>query len=139
MLDALLLGNHNWILPAPITSTPFSCFPSVQKLLLILCSRVTCFADSIFRHSSSPIFQVSLVFVPGTLGFGCRHVSGDGNVRGCFLDTLELRGFFLGLWVHVCSHPFANLVLRHETDSPFLCPFVVVCLQYGEGLRGDFH
>ena len=68
MLDALFLGNHNWILPAPIVSTPFSCFPSVKELLLILRRRVACFADSFFKRSlSSPIFQVNFIFVLGTL------------------------------------------------------------------------
>ena len=108
MLDALFLGNHNWILPAPIMSTPFSCFPSVQELMLILPCRVTCFADSLFRRSSSLIFQVRLVFVPGTLDTSCRHVSGDGNVGGCFLDTLELGGFFPGLVGSCAFLPFCQ-------------------------------
>ena len=89
MLDALYLGSHNWISLAPIVSTPFSCFPSVQELLLILHCRVTCFADSLFKRSSSPIFQVSLVFVSGTLG-------------GCFLDTLEPGGVFPWLGGFMC-------------------------------------
>ena len=97
-------------------STPFSLFPSVQELLLILRCRVACFADSLFRRLSSPIFQVSLIFVLGTLDSSCQHVSGGRNVGGCFLDTLELGG------------GFTSLVLRHGTDSPFLCHFVVVCL-----------
>ena len=28
--------------------------------------------------------------------------------------------------------PFYQFVLWHETDSPFLCPFVVVCLERGQ-------
>ena len=94
MLDALYLGSHNWISPAPIVPTPFSCFPSVQELLLILRCRVACFADSLFRCLSSPIFQVSLIYVSGTLDSICRRMSGDRNVGGCFLDTLELGGVF---------------------------------------------
>ena len=31
-LDALFLWNNKWILPAPIASTPFSCFSYVQEL-----------------------------------------------------------------------------------------------------------
>ena len=62
--------------------------------MLILRCRVTCFANSLFRRLSSPIFQVSLVFGPSTLDSSCRHVSVDRNVGGCFLDTLELGGVF---------------------------------------------
>ena len=94
MLDTLFLGNHNWILPAPIVSKPFSYFPSVQELLLILCRRVTCFTDSLFKRLSSPIFQVRFLFVSGTLDSSCRRVSGNKNVRGCFLDMLGLGGGF---------------------------------------------
>ena len=90
MLDALYLGSHNWISPAPIVSTPFSCFPSVQELLLIPRCKVACFADNLFKHLSSPIFQVSLVFVLGTLDSSCWHVSDDRNIGGCFLGMLEL-------------------------------------------------
>ena len=72
--------------------TPFSCFPFVQELLLILHCSVACFTDTFFRHLSSPIFQVSLIFVLGTLDSSFRHVFDDRNVGGCFLDTLELRG-----------------------------------------------
>ena len=92
MLDALYLGSHNWFSPSPIVSTPFPCFHFVQELLLILCCRVVCFTDSIFRRLSSPIFQVSLVFVLGMSDSNCRHVSDDMNVEGCFLDTLKLGG-----------------------------------------------
>ena len=115
MLDALFLGNHNWILLAPIVSTPFSSFPSIQELLLILRRRVACFSYSFFRRClSSPIFQVSLVFVPGTLDSSCRHISGDRNVGGCFLDTLEPGGggggggggVLLGLVVSCAFSPF---------------------------------
>ena len=60
--------------------------------MLILRCRVVCFADSLFRCLFSPIFQVSLVFVPGTLDSSFRHVSDDGNLGGCFLDTLERGG-----------------------------------------------
>ena len=94
MLDVICLGSHNWISPAPIMSTPFSCFPSVQELLLILRRRVACFTNSLFRRLSSPIFQVSLIFFPGILNSSCRCVFGDRNVGGCFLDTFELRGVF---------------------------------------------
>ena len=31
------------------------------------------------------------------------------------------------------SRPFTSFVLWHGTDTPFLCHFVVFCLQYGEG------
>ena len=113
MLDALYLRSHNWISPAPIVFTPFSCFPSIQEFLLILRCRVACFVDSLFRRLSSPIFQVSLVFVLGTLDSSCWHVSGDENVGGCFLDTLELGGgggggggVSLVWWVHVRSPSF---------------------------------
>ena len=92
MLDALYLGSHNWILLAPIVPITFFCFPSVQELLLILCCKVVCFVDSLFRHLSSLIFQVSLIFVLGRLDSSCRRVSSDKNVGGCFLDTLELEG-----------------------------------------------
>ena len=44
-------------------------------------------------------------------------------------------GVFLGLVGCVRSLTFTSLVLRHGTDSPFICPFVVVCLQYGEGQK----
>ena len=43
-----------------------------------------CFADCL-----SPIFQVSLVFVLGTLDSSCRQVFDDRIVGGCFQDTLE--------------------------------------------------
>ena len=72
-------------------STPFSSFPSIQELLLILRCRVVCFMDSLFKRFSSPIFQVSLV-VLDTLDSSCQHVSGYMNVGGCFLDKLELGG-----------------------------------------------
>ena len=65
-------------------------FPYVQELLLLLRCRVACFTDSLFKRLSSPIYQVTLVFVSGTLDSSCRHVSGDRNVGGCFLNTLEL-------------------------------------------------
>ena len=74
--------------------TPFSCLSSIQELLLILRYRVACFANSLFRRLSSLIFQVNLVFVPSTLDSSCQHVFDDRNVGGCFLDTLELGGFF---------------------------------------------
>ena len=73
-------------------STPFSCFPFVQELLLILRRRVACFVDSFFRRLFSPIFQVTLIFVSGTLDSSCRRVFGDRNVGGCFLDMLKLGG-----------------------------------------------
>ena len=92
MLDGLYLGSHNWISPAPIVFTPFSCFPSAQELLLILCCRVACFLDCLSRRSFSPIFQVSLVFVLDTLDSSCQHVFGDRNVGGCFQVALELGG-----------------------------------------------
>ena len=95
VLDALLLGNHNWILPAPIVSTQFSCVPSVQELLLILRCRVACFAYIFFKRCfSSHIFQVSFIFVSCTLDSTCRRVSGDRNVGGCFLNSLGLGGVF---------------------------------------------
>ena len=94
MLNALYLGSHNLISPVPIVSTPFSCFPSVQELLMILRCRVACFADSLFRRFSSPNFQVSLIFVLSMLDSSCRRVFGDKNVGGCFLDMLELGGVF---------------------------------------------
>ena len=106
MLDVLYLGSHNWISPAPIVPTPFSCFPSVQELLLILHRRVAYFEDSRFRHLSSLIFQAILVFVPGTLDSNCRHIFGDRNVGGCFLDTLEMVGFLPGLVVSCAFSPF---------------------------------
>ena len=74
--------------------TPFSCFPFALELLLILRCRVACFADCLSRRLFSPIFQVSLVFVLGTLNSSCRHVFGDRIIRGCFQDTLELGGVF---------------------------------------------
>ena len=102
MLDVLYLGSHNWISPTPIVSTQFSCFSSIQELLLILRCRVACFADSHSRRFSSLIFQVSLVFVSGMLDSHCRHVSGNRNVGGCFLDMLELGVIFPGL-VGACA------------------------------------
>ena len=108
MLDALFLGNHNWILLAPIVSTPFPYFLPVQELLLILRRRAVCFADNLFRRSSSPIFQVSLVYVPGTLDSSCRHVSDDENLGGCFLDTLELGVFSFGLVGSCAFSPFCQ-------------------------------
>ena len=102
MLEALFLGINNWILPTPIVSIPFSCFPSIQDLLRILRCRVVCFADSLFRRSFSPTFQVSLVFDSGTLDSSFRHVFDGENVGGCFLGTLELGGFSLGWWVFMC-------------------------------------
>ena len=76
-------------------STPFSRFSSVQKLLQILLYRVACFEDNLFKRSFFTTFQVSPVFVSGTLDSSCRYVSSDVNVRGCFLGMLELRVF---LW-----------------------------------------
>ena len=84
MLDALYLGSHNWISLAPIVSIPLYYFPPIQELLLILRRKVACFVDSLFRRLSSPIFQVSLVFIAGTLDSSCQHVSSDRNVGGCF-------------------------------------------------------
>ena len=98
MLDALYLGSHNWISPAPIVFTSFSCFPSTQELLLILRCRVAYFADCLFKRLFSHIFQVSLIFVPGMLDSSCRHVFDDRNVGGCFQDTLELRGGGVVSW-----------------------------------------
>ena len=43
----------------------------------------------------SPIFQVNLIFILGTLDSSCQYVSSDRIVGGCFQDTLELKGFFL--------------------------------------------
>ena len=107
MIDALFLGDHSWILPVPIVSTPFSCFPFVQELMLILRRRVMCFAYSIFKHLSSLIFQVSLVFVLGTLDSSFRHISDDKNVGGCFLNMLELGGGgLLGMVVSCAFSPF---------------------------------
>ena len=74
--------------------------------MLILRCRVACFADSLFRHLSSPTFQVSLVFIPGTLDSSCRHVSRDTNVGECFFDTLGMGGFFLGLVGSCAFSPF---------------------------------
>ena len=75
-------------------STPFSYFLSNQELLLILRCKVACFVDSPLRRLSSLIFQVSLVFVPGTVDSSYQHVYGDRNIGGCFLDMLELGGAF---------------------------------------------
>ena len=105
MLDALYLGSHNWISHASIVSTPLSCFPFVQELLLILHCKVVCIVDSLFRRLSSPIFQVSLVFVPGTLNFSfrqqeCRRVfsrhvgrGGGGGGGGGFLGPMGSCAF----------------------------------------------
>ena len=49
-------------------------------------------------HFSSIHFSLLLgkpFFVPGMLDSNCRHVSGDGNVGGCFLGMLKLGGFSL--------------------------------------------
>ena len=105
----------------------------------VLRCKVACFADSLFKCSSSPTFQVSLVYVRGTLDSSCRHVYGDMNVGGCFLGMLELGGFSLAWWVHVRSRPYTILALQHGTNSPSFCHFVVVCLQYGKRSRRDFH
>ena len=93
MLDALYLGSHNWISPAPIVYTPFPYFSPFQDFLLILRCRVACFSDSLFRCLSSPIFQVSLIFIASTLDSSCWYVSGNRNVGGCFPDMLVLRVF----------------------------------------------
>ena len=137
MLDALFLGNHNWILPSPIVSTPLSCFLSVQELLLIFRHRVACFADSFFRRLFSLVFEVSLIFVSGTIDSSCRRVFDDRNLGWCFLDMLGLGG--VSFWSGRFMCPFTSLVFGHGIDSPFLYPFVVVCLQYGERSRRDFH
>ena len=76
-------------------STPISCFPSAQEFLLIPHRKVACFADSFFRRLSSPIVQVSLIFVSGMLESSCGCVSDDKNVGGCVLDVLGLGGGFL--------------------------------------------
>ena len=94
MLDALYIGSHNWIAPVRIVSTPFSYFLSIQELLLILHCKVACFADSPFKRLSSPIFQVSLVFISGTVYSSYQHVYGGRNIGGCFLNMLELGGAF---------------------------------------------
>ena len=54
---------------------------------------VACFAICLSRRLFSPIFQVSLAFVLGTLDSNCRYVSDNRIVGGCFQDTLELGGF----------------------------------------------
>ena len=124
MLDALFLGNHNWILPAPIVFTPFSCFHFFQELMLILLYRVACFANSFFRSClSSLIFQVSLVVVPSTLDSSCRHISGDKNVGGCFLDTLELWGFLPGMVVSCAFSPFYQFGIMAWNLFPFSLSF----------------
>ena len=51
---------------------------------------VACFVDSLFRRSFFLTFQVSPIFVLGTLDSSCQHVSGDVNIGGCFLGMLEL-------------------------------------------------
>ena len=73
--------------------TPFPYLSPVQEFLLKLRYRVACFANSLFRCLSSPIFQVSLVFITGMLDFSFRHVSDDRNLGGCFPDKLELWVF----------------------------------------------
>ena len=78
--------------------TPFSCFPFVQEFLLILRRRVACFEDSFFGRLSSPIFQVSLVFVLGRLESSRRRVSGDRNVGGCVLDMLAFYQSGITAW-----------------------------------------
>ena len=107
MLDALFLGNHNCILLAPIVSTPFSCF-----------------ADSFFRRClSSLIFQVNLVFVPGTLDSNCQHIFDNKNIGGCFLDTLELGGFLPGLIVSCAFSPFYQFGIMAWNRFPFSLSF----------------
>ena len=46
-----------------------------------------------FRRSFFPTFQVSPIFVSGTLDSSCRHMLGDVNVEGCFLGMLDLGVF----------------------------------------------
>ena len=47
---------------------------------------------------------------------------------------------FLGFGRFMCFLPLSPvLVLWHGTDSLFLCPFVVVFLQYGKRLKRYFH
>ena len=99
---------------------------------------VACFAESFFGPSFFPTFQVSPVFVLSTLYSSPRHMFGDANVEGCSLG-IGARGFSMAWWVRVRSCPFTSFVLRYGTDAPFICPFVVVCLQYGERLRRDFY
>ena len=110
-----------------------------QELLRVIHCGVECFADSLFKHSFFLTFQVSPIFIPGMLDSNCQHVSSDVNVGGCFLGMLELGGFSLAWWVRMRSHPFNSLVLRHGTYSPLICPFVVVCLQYDESSKREFH
>ena len=80
----------------------FTCSYRVYTIFLFLfCSRasrirrcgVECLADSLFRNSFFPTFQVSPVFAPGMLDLSCLLVSGDVNVRGCFWGMLELGVF----------------------------------------------
>ena len=74
-------------------SKPSSCLSSVQELLQILCCGVACYANSRFKYSFFLSFQVSPVFILGTLDFNFRHMSGDVNVGGCFLGMLDLGIF----------------------------------------------
>ena len=123
-------------------STPFSCFPFVQELLRILRYRVACFTDSLFKCLSSPTLQVSLVFVLGTLESSHRCAFDDKNVERCVLDMLGLGGGFLFSWFGRFMCVLALLPVWYygmELTSIFLCPFVVVCLRYGERSRRDFH
>ena len=70
--------------------------------MLILHCSVVCFADYLSRRLFSLIFQVSLVFVLGTLDSSCRHVSSDRIVGGCFQNMLEPGGFFPGSGRFMC-------------------------------------
>ena len=77
---------------------------------MLRCS-VACFSDCLSKCLFSLIFQVSLVFVFGTLDSSCRHVSGDRIVGECFQDTLELGrggggGHFSGLVGSCAFSPF---------------------------------
>ena len=117
-------------------STPFSCFPFVQELLLILRCRVVCLADGLFRRLSSLNFQVSLIFVPGMSYSNCWHVSDDRNVGGCFLDTLELGGGGVP-WSGRCMCVLALLPIWYYGMELIPLSFVLLLLSACSMARGQ--
>ena len=83
-------------------------------------------------------------YLPGKPCFGPEYVRFQSSAyvwrrRRVFSGYIGVEGFFLAWWVRVCSSPFTGLILWHGTNFSFICPLVVVCLQYGERSRRDFY
>ena len=82
---------------------------------------------------------MSLFFVPSMLDSSCRHIFGDKNVGGCFLDTLELGGFLPGMVVSYAFSPFYQFGIMAWNGFPFFLSFCCCLLAVGERSRRDFH